>query len=312
MIKRAHVALMGGALLGLLSGCELFPHSQVPQARPDHLMVPAAHVSAQSMALAKYYAKVQQSFLAQGLLRTDGGGPDVPFDARDLVRDFLRIAMYEEYTTASGRILAQETPSTLHKWTEPVRLEIRFGASVPLAQRVRDRKYIGTYAKRLSRLTHHPVRVVDHGGNFFVFVVNEDERRALAGPITAIIPEIDKPTLNAVIDMPRSTFCIVFALDAGDTGTYSKALAVIRSEHPDLMRKACIHEELAQGLGLPNDSPRARPSIFNDDEEFGLLTTHDELLLRMLYDPRMTPGMNLNAARKQAEIIANELLGTQS
>ena len=25
-------------------------------------------------------------------------------------------------------------------------------------------------------------------------------------------------------------------------------------------------------MGLPNDSPDARPSIFNDDEEFALLT----------------------------------------
>ena len=38
------------------------------------------------------------------------------------------------------------------------------------------------------------------------------------------------------------------------------------------MRRACVHEEMAQGLGLGNDSETARPSIFNDDEEFALLT----------------------------------------
>ena len=47
------------------------------------------------------------------------------------------------------------------------------------------------------------------------------------------------------------------------------AVAIVRGEHPDLMRLSCIHEELAQGLGLANDSPYARPSVFNDDEEFG-------------------------------------------
>ncbi len=40
--------------------------------------------------------------------------------------------------------------------------------------------------------------------------------------------------------------------------------------------------EIAQGLGLPNDSPTARPTIFNDDEEFALLTRQDEMMLRML------------------------------
>ena len=70
---------------------------------------------------------------------------------------------------------------------------------------------------------------------------------------------------------------------------------MIRAEHPDLLRLSCLHEEIAQGLGLSNDSPAARPSIFNDDEEFALLTRHDELLLTMLYDPRMIPGMSVDA-----------------
>ena len=46
-------------------------------------------------------------------------------------------------------------------------------------------------------------------------------------------------------------------------------------------------------MGLANDSPDARPSVFNDDEEFAFLTRHDELLLKMLYDPRLRPGMVL-------------------
>ena len=75
------------------------------------------------------------------------------------------------------------------------------------------------------------------------------------------------------------------------------------------MRQACIHEEVAQGLGLPNDSLQARPSIFNDDDEFALLTNHDELLLRMLYDPRLTPGMTEAQATPVARILAREYMG---
>ncbi|MGK7754127.1 DUF2927 domain-containing protein [Roseovarius sp. C03] len=41
----------------------------------------------------------------------------------------------------------------------------------------------------------------------------------------------------------------------------------------------------------------ARPSIFNDDEEFALLTTHDEMLLEALYNPALNPGMGLEEAR---------------
>ena len=62
-------------------------------------------------------------------------------------------------------------------------------------------------------------------------------------------------------------------------------------------------------MGLANDSPAARPSVFNDDEEFALLTRHDELLLRMLYDPRLRPGMTEAEARPIITDIATELTG---
>ncbi|MFK7755227.1 MAG: DUF2927 domain-containing protein, partial [Sedimentitalea sp.] len=77
------------------------------------------------------------------------------------------------------------------------------------------------------------------------------------------------------------------------------------------VRLSCIHEEISQGLGLPNDSPAARPSIFNDDDEFALLTSHDEKLLSMLYDPRLSPGISADAARPIARQIALGLTGEQ-
>ena len=74
------------------------------------------------------------------------------------------------------------------------------------------------------------------------------------------------------------------------------------------MRKSCIHEEMAQSLGLSNDSKIARPSIFNDDEEFAFLTTHDENLLKILYDNRLKPGMNNKDALPIVTKIAKELM----
>lgn len=110
--------------------------------------------------------------------------------------------------------------------------------------------------------------------------------------------------------MRRDTYCAVAAYASGPSAnTYTAAIAVIRSENPDLLRLSCIHEELAQGMGLANDSPAARPSIFNDDDEFALLTGHDELLLKMLYDPRLRIGMNAAEARPIVREIAEELAG---
>lgn len=307
-----HILL--AACLGGLAACDpaLFPDSTVSMLPDGAETEVLAERSAESLALSRYYARVQAGLLTQGLLRQDGGGPDVPFTTRNLVDDFVRIALFDEYTSVNGRIIAQQTSSQLRKWVSPVRMKVEFGASIPEEQRLTDRGNIVSYASRLSRISGLPIRQTTENANFHVFVVNEDERRALAPRIRQILPGIDEGALRTVVDMPRSTFCLVFALDPGDKGTYSQALAIIRGEHPDLLRLSCIHEEIAQGLGLSNDSPAARPSVFNDDEEFGLLTTHDEFLLRILYDPRMRPGMNEIEAREQAELIASELMDGQS
>ena len=45
----------------------------------------------------RYYAQVQDDLLAQGLMRTDGGGPDTRFDADDLLRNFQQIAFINEH-----------------------------------------------------------------------------------------------------------------------------------------------------------------------------------------------------------------------
>ena len=150
----------------------------------------------------------------------------------------------------------------------------------------------------------------DANPNFHVLILNEDDRLDYGDELRALVPGIDPISLQAFLDVPRDTLCLVLAFSLDDSPTTDQAIALIRGEHPDLMRLSCIHEEMAQGLGLANDSPQARPSIFNDDEEFGLLTTHDELLLKMLYDDRFTAGMQADEAAPIARRIATELLDT--
>ena len=131
----------------------------------------------------------------------------------------------------------------------------------------------------------------------------------MAPVLRAIHSDIDASAVRTVLGIRRPTLCLVYAAEGRAKGVYVKAVAVVRAEHPMLLRQSCYHEELAQGLGLPNDSPKARPSIFNDDEEFAFLTTQDELLLRMLYDRRLRPGMTAAEGRPIVERIALELLG---
>ncbi len=266
--------------------------------------------SAESQRLQNYYAGIQNRLRAQGLLRTDGGGPDVPFDAASLARDFERIALYDEYTIRGGRFVAQQTPSHLRRWQRPIRIGIIFGPLVSADQRAKDTVNVTNYARRLAGLTGLSIQVTNTNPNFHVLFVNRDAQKTIGSTLQGRIPDLSPIVINEIQNTPRNTFCVAYAFsDASDNNAYAAAIILIKAEHADLMRLSCIHEEMAQALGLANDSPEARPSIFNDDEEFALLTTHDEMLLKMLYDPRLQLGMTPESARPILPIVASDAVG---
>ncbi|SMY08732.1 DUF2927 domain-containing protein [Flavimaricola marinus] len=303
-----------------MAGCQDLATTPDPEPEPPELTVelppepeaPLPERSEASLALSVHYQRLQNDLLSQGLMRGDGGGPDTPYTDVMLTRNFIRIALFDEYVTAGDELVAEATLSRLRRWEQPIRMAVEFGATVPQAQRDRDQSSISTYGARLARLTGLSIRQTDQDPNFHVLVLNEDDRLASEARLRELVPGITPSSLRAFMFPPRDTLCLVIAFSEGGAPSYSKAVVLIRGEHPDLLRLACIHEELAQGLGLANDSPQARPSIFNDDEEFGLLTTHDEMLLRMLYDPRLSPGMSAAEAAPIARRIATELLGGES
>lgn len=307
------------SLTCLLAGClapddtaKPAPPKAAATARPAPSGPVATPPSQGSIEARAYYAREETRLLSQGLLRTDGGGPDTPFTARQLADNFIKIALFNEYVSDGTQLVPQTTETRLRRWNEPVRIGIEFGSSVPLSQRVRDRNHLAEYAQRLSRISGLQIRMDPVHPNFSVLVLNEDERKAIAPHLRALVPAIPQSDVQAITQMQSSTYCFAVAFSTGASLLYSKAIIVIRGEHPDLLRLSCIHEEVAQGLGLTNDSPRARPSIFNDDEEFALLTRQDEMMLKMLYDPRLKPGMTVAEARPIVEILANELVGGES
>lgn len=305
--RGAYLALMG---VMALAGCDFFypERFESPPPIPRPMPEPPQR-SADSLALERYYARIESSLSSQGLLRTDGGGADAPWDADDLTRNFIRIATFEEYDTLGTQIVQRQTESRIHRWNMPVRIELEFGETVSPIKRLKDTDAVRRFADRLATATGHPIRLVEQGGNFTVLIVNEDERRALGPRLRELVPSISDSAVETVTVLPRTSYCLVFALSPRNNGVYTRAVAVIRGEHPDLLRLSCIHEEIAQGLGLSNDSPQARPSIFNDDEEFALLTDQDEAMLAILYDDRLSPGMTGGIAAPIVETIAREITG---
>ncbi|MBM3603844.1 MAG: DUF2927 domain-containing protein [Alphaproteobacteria bacterium] len=256
-----------------------------------------------------YYMAVEQRLVAQGRLRRDRVPQDAPIDAETLTRNFLAVALRDEYSRSGDGLVARSRPAPLRRWEQPVRMQLEFGNSIDMASRPAWRSEIADYAGRLSTATRHPVTLTAERGNFTILVLTEDERRAIGPRLEQLVPGIPARDVALVTDLPPAISCSVFAYSQGGSNAYAHAVAVIRAELPRLLRSSCIHEELAQGMGLANDDPGVRPSLFNDDEEFALLTRHDELLLQILYDRRLSPGMSEAEAMPIVRQIAAELLG---
>ena len=315
---------MAGVLalsLLLLAGCLQGPEdtvatapetSDVPPSRPA-VSIAARPVDPEAVARVRsFFAAQEAQRLSNDLLRRERTPGDLPITERLIENAFVRVALFDEHSFIGGRIVEGEFPSRLRRWQDPVQMHVTFGASVPEPVQRADRTFVSNYARRLSGLTGHPVSLVEAGGNFHVLLLSEEERRAIGPQLHQLVPGVDQVTLDLVQSLPLSVSCIVIAFSRSGTDIYSDAIAVIRAELPDLSRRACYYEELAQGMGLPNDSPVARPSLFNDSAEFAVLTALDEYLLRILYDPRLRPGMREAEARPIIRRIVNELMTGES
>jgi hypothetical protein len=293
----------------VLSACDKPVVQSIPAPKPKPVISIAAP-SDDSVRVKAYYASVQARLQAQGKLRQEHSPPDAPFTTADLVRNFERIALYDEYTSQDGVFVEAQTESYLRRWQKPVRIGLHFGASVSLEQQAKDRKMVSSFANRLAVLSGLNIRLTDiKNANYVILFLNWDEQKLDPGLLAVNVPQLLPSIVREIETSPRNIFCVAYALSNADNPTaYSGAVILVKAEHKAIMRRSCIEEEMTQALGLANDDPDARPSIFNDDEEFALLTRHDEILLKMLYDPRLRVGMTPDRARPLLRAVAEDAL----
>ncbi len=260
--------------------------------------------------LGTYYAAAEAEIRAQGGMRTEYAPADATFSKDDLARDFMRIAMFDEYQTVNGSYVASEAPSNLRRYDRPVLVRVVNGGSTAESDAQFNATAVAQFTRRLARITGLDMRIANEGerANMVVFFLSRNEQphiaRQLGRYVTAPPHEVEDAFANSSVDL----LCAAFSLSNERTpDSYRSSVILIKSEHSIAQRNACVMEEMAQALGLTNDSRAARPSIFNDDEEFAALTHHDELLLRILYDPRLQSGMPPAVVRPLLPTIINDI-----
>jgi hypothetical protein len=247
------------------------------------------------------YIAYESMLRKDGKLRTDTAPADARYSADDLIRNFERIALRRESSAIRPGSEQNSTSLPLQRWHGPLRYQIHGAAATQ-----KDRDDVAQLMARIAALTGLEIRETATDPNFRILITAPDERDRISSELAQI-----NPRLSWAFEYWRThseIICSAYSKsEPGNRGHLVTAMAIIGSETTGVLRKACLHEEIVQALGLPNDHPDVRPSIFNDDGEFALMTDHDAQLLRILYDPRLAPGMTAPQAMPAVRAIVSDI-----
>ncbi|MCG8325098.1 MAG: DUF2927 domain-containing protein [Thiotrichales bacterium] len=213
---------------------------------------------------------------------------DRTYDVELLLDYFEQVSFVDEYDE-------KRFHGNIRKWEAPLKIRL-FGDQAPVYS-----LHTRTVAEKLSILTGIPMEVVDAADkiNFEIHFVPWDDIPELARPYSP-----NPEWLDIIIE--DSSCLFIYKHDAKYEIKYAYVYVSTDEAGEDI--RSCILEEMTQALGFPNDSDLIKPSVFNQWDHLHALTVTDEILVRTLYDPRLTPGMPRDTALRQARIIMNELL----
>ncbi len=116
---------------------------------------------------------------------------------------------------------------------------------------------------------------------------------------------IEKYTSNKIKDLYKTSNCLLYFRYDFSYG-FNSVVVIIPVDYvmSNGLLPSCIVEELTQAMGLVNDSDWVNPSVANDVSINDLLSGLDYLMLKILYDKRLLPGMDTN----ESSSIVDEIL----
>ncbi len=200
-------------------------------------------------------------------------------DPNFIKKAFIEIALKNEY---------QETDMRVVKWSKPIRYTFIYEG---LPQNDMIEGLTSSHLKHLSQITEHSIsQANDQQANLKIILTRDKFFKE----------SIQKHGIANQSHLARESNCIAF-FQTNSHNQITQATVIIPVDHAMSrgLLPACIVEETTQIMGLPNDSDWVHPSIANDASKLDLLTGLDYLMLKILYDKNLKPGMELQKAKIQ-------------
>lgn len=208
--------------------------------------------------------------------------------SRYIAKSFAEIALSSIYRSGTKRII---------KWEKGI--NYYFDHRYP--DRTVNEQLAGLHLQHLTSITGVKMKHTKRRSNANLVIIFSKEKN-MVRDFTHAVGLKSIPSVRKLI---RKNVCLAYT-SYSSSGKIHRAIVLVAI---DKAREAaglvsCIVEELSEIMGLPNDSKKVYPSIFNDYSTEDLLTGLDYLMLKILYDKRIKAGMT----RRQLMPVLNKII----
>jgi len=194
---------------------------------------------------------------------------------------FIKIALEREYKETNN-------PKII-RWNKPIKVFFESESGDALLQK----ELLSVHAKHLAHITGLSIEFTNNpkeGNLFAIFTTYQNMEQKVQQYIGD--PEKIRTALDEAICLGN------FRRNSRYEITKGAIIIPVDYARSKSRFLDCIVEETTQLLGLPNDSNDVFPSIFNDVSINTYLSPLDYILLKTLYSPYLTPGMNVTQTKK--------------
>lgn len=207
------------------------------------------------------------------------------FSDAELIDGFVKTVFGAEYGSGSPGAELR-----VKKFTGPVRVYIVALPSqqMPDAMAARRKREAQAVIQQLARrIKGVSITIVPSlkQANLLLLITDSVNYRAVGQEMLGERADFMKATTCASVAQWKPSF----AMDRG--------LAMVIGDRGPRTLMSCVAEEVLQLMGPVNDSKSLDYSTFNDSNDFDGFPLFDQLLLNMIYDKRIRPGMSEEQVR---------------
>lgn len=244
-----------------------------------------------------------------GLLLAGCAAPPAPVagpEERALLADFRRSAYGADRPVLGRDGQARSRRDYLAKWQIPIGVALIGAAGDGYSYR----RAAWDHLAELGRLTGLDIREAPpEAANLLIFFAEDPFEAARRNRALFADRVADRRSFDALLaQMEQSATCFGLLWGSWPSGlSIEFSVVFIRTGRGERTVQGCLVQETTQVLGLMHDLAPEADSVFSDSGRQVDLTARDRLLLRVLYDPRLKPGMGWLEVEPLARAVLREL-----